>query len=28
LRVICYLDGGRVRVFRAVADLLPFSFSL
>lgn len=26
LRVICYLDGGRVRVFESVADLLPFSF--
>lgn len=27
LRVICLLDGGRVRVFPSVADLLPFSFS-
>ena len=26
LRVVCYLDGGRVRVFEKVADLLPFSF--
>lgn len=26
LRVICMLDGGRVRVFGKVADLLPFSF--
>lgn len=26
LRVICYLDGGRVRVFGSVVDLLPFSF--
>lgn len=26
LRVICMLDGGRVRVFSAVKDLLPFSF--
>lgn len=27
LRVICYLDGGRVRVFPSVASLLPFSFN-
>ena len=26
LRVICYLQGGRVRVFPSVAALLPFSF--
>lgn len=26
LRVLCYLDGGRVRVFSSVASLLPFSF--
>lgn len=26
LRVICYLEGGRVRVFPSVATLLPFSF--
>lgn len=26
LRVLCYLKGGRVRVFEKVADLLPFSF--
>ena len=26
LRVICYLEGGRVRMFGSVADLLPFSF--
>ena len=26
MRVICYLKGGRVRVFEKVADLLPFSF--
>jgi len=26
LRVICYLDGGAVRVIESVADLLPFSF--
>ena len=26
LRVICYLSGGRVRVFEKVSDLLPFSF--
>ncbi|MBR1765605.1 MAG: cytidine deaminase [Bacteroidales bacterium] len=26
MRVVCYLDGGRVRVFGSVADLLPFSF--
>lgn len=26
LRVICYLDGGRVRLFPSVASLLPFSF--
>lgn len=26
LRVLCYLAGGRVRVFEKVADLLPFSF--
>ena len=27
LRVICYLNGGRVREFPSVLDLLPFSFS-
>lgn len=27
LRVICYLDKGRVRVFPSVASLLPFSFN-
>lgn len=26
LRLLCHLDGGRVRVFGSVADLLPFSF--
>lgn len=26
LRVLCLLDGGRVRVFEGVKDLLPFSF--
>ena len=26
LRVICHLEGGRVRVFPSVATLLPFSF--
>ena len=26
LRVLCYLAGGRVRVFEKIADLLPFSF--
>ena len=26
MRVLCYLEGGRVRVFEKVADLLPFSF--
>lgn len=26
MRVICYLAGGRVRVFPDVASLLPFSF--
>lgn len=26
MRVICYLDGGRIRVFGSVSDLLPFSF--
>ena len=26
LRVLCYLAGGRVRVFEKVADLLPFTF--
>ncbi len=26
LRVICYLEGGRVRVFLSVKNLLPFSF--
>ena len=26
LRVICYLEGGRVRVFPSVVSLLPFSF--
>ena len=28
LRVLCYLDGGGVRVFPCVASLLPFSFVL
>ncbi len=28
MRVICYIEEGRVRVFSAVADLLPFSFAL
>lgn len=26
MRVICYLEGGRVRVFPSVVRLLPFSF--
>lgn len=26
MRVLCFLNGGRVRVFEKVADLLPFSF--
>ena len=26
LRVVCYVDEGSVRVFKSVADLLPFSF--
>lgn len=26
LRIICYLSGGRIRVFPNVASLLPFSF--
>ena len=26
LRVVCYLGGGRARVFQSVSDLLPFSF--
>ncbi|MBR4505942.1 MAG: cytidine deaminase [Bacteroidales bacterium] len=26
MRVICYINDGRVRVFGKVADLLPFSF--
>lgn len=26
LRVLCYLEGDRVRVFPSVASLLPFSF--
>lgn len=26
MRVLCMLDGGRVRVFEKVKDLLPFSF--
>lgn len=26
MRVICYLEGGGVRVFPSVASLLPFSF--
>ncbi len=26
MRVICLLQGGRVRVFASVADLLPFGF--
>lgn len=28
MRVLCYLDGGRVRVFPNVESLLPFSFKL
>lgn len=28
MQVICYLKGGRVRVFPNVANLLPFSFDL
>jgi cytidine deaminase len=28
MRVLCYLDGGGVRVFPSVASLLPFSFVL
>ena len=28
LRVLCYLDGGGVRVFPSVGSLLPFSFVL
>ena len=27
MRVLCYLDGGGVRVFPSVASLLPFSFN-
>ena len=26
MRVLCYLDGGRLRIFESVASLLPFSF--
>jgi cytidine deaminase len=26
IKVLCYLEGGRVRVFGKVADLMPFSF--
>lgn len=26
IKVLCYLNGGHVRVFNSVADLLPFSF--
>ena len=26
MRVLCYLEGGRVRVFGKVSDLLPFLF--
>ncbi len=26
MRVLCYVDEGRVRVFGSVADLLPFGF--
>lgn len=28
LRVVCYVNGDCVRVFRGVADLLPFAFNL
>lgn len=28
LRVVCYVDKNCVRVFRSVADLLPFAFNL
>lgn len=28
LRVVCYVNGDCVRVFRGVADLLPFAFTL
>lgn len=28
LRLLCLLDGGRVRVFPSVASLLPFGFAL
>ncbi|MBR6291561.1 MAG: cytidine deaminase [Bacteroidales bacterium] len=28
LRVLCLLEGGGVRIFESVADLLPFSFEL
>ena len=27
LRTLCYLEGGRVRIYHSVADLLPFSFT-
>ena len=26
MRILCYLQGGRIRVFPSVASLLPFSF--
>ena len=28
LRVLCYLDGGRVRELHSVADLMPFAFEM
>lgn len=28
MRVLCYLEGGGVRCFESVADLLPFGFEL
>lgn len=28
LRVICFVNNGCVRVFRSVADLLPFAFNM
>ncbi len=28
LRLLCYLDGGRVRELHSVADLMPFAFEM
>ena len=28
LRILCYLEGGRIREFQSVKSLLPFSFTI